>query len=180
MRLDDLVYFTINLIPLYFMAMCIGLASKYLRLFKKSQTMKFTQEAVRAIRQDINDVNNRSQHPDSCFFERHDAHYDFVEHRFRDMISNANYDMQRTYTLSDCLTILALYNELAVGINAGLYDKKYVQMVLGDQMLEFYKKYYGAIISVTTELDSMRRFMALELLLKDWAKYDLETNSRRY
>lgn len=66
------------------------------------------------------------------------------------------------------IRVFSLYNELAVGINEGLYDELYINMVLGYDMITFYKKYYRIVASASDMETNLSRFMPLELLLKKW------------
>lgn len=76
--------------------------------------------------------------------------------------------MTSDLSTSKIIRIFSLYNELAVGINEGLYDELYINMVLGYDMITFYKEYYKIIASTSDMETNLRRFMPLELLLKKW------------
>lgn len=83
-----------------------------------------------------------------------------------------NYKESNYKELSNIYEILDLYNELAVGINEGLYDELYVKMVLGHSMINIYKKYYDEVISLQLDFEDDTLFMPLELLLKKWGSND--------
>lgn len=79
--------------------------------------------------------------------------------------------MTSDLSYSNIIRIFSLYNELAVGINEGLYDELYINMVLGYDMITFYKKHYRVVASASdmeTMETNLSRFMPLELLLKKW------------
>ena len=57
---------------------------------------------------------------------------------------------------------------MVVGIYTGIYDENYIKMAIGTEMLDFYKMY--ANILVNNESYRNERFMALEMLLKEWEK----------
>lgn len=174
MMFDQIFYFFINIIPLYFTGAGLLVAIKYLRAFKRSQTLKFTQEAVRSVSKEIKEFyirydrneqrsekfNIRSS--DETLWEKMDPEY---------------MDGRNPRVRIDCVSIMTLCNELAVGISEGLYDERYVHLVLGYQMLDFYKEYYGTIMRTTGEWDRLNRFMALELLLSKWASDDFVADS---
>lgn len=71
-------------------------------------------------------------------------------------------------SFSTTIRVFSLYNELAVGINEGLYDELYIKMVLGYDMVAFYKKNYNIVASLAEDESNFTRFMPLELLLKKW------------
>ncbi|MCL2397352.1 MAG: hypothetical protein FWC93_04725 [Defluviitaleaceae bacterium] len=90
------------------------------------------------------------------------------------------------------------FDELAVGINEGLYDEAYIRMVLGHDMMRLYRIFQKMIIkdmkeapyrpfgmSVLDELDDYlsaeQNFISLELLLKKWDRNEsfYRRNGRR-
>ena len=77
-------------------------------------------------------------------------------------------------------SLISHFNEIAVGINKELYDETYVRMVLGHEMMGFYREYRkDATDYVFYDEDA---FLPLELLLKRWDSdkfsYRLRNNRR--
>lgn len=120
---------------------------RYLRTYTRNKTLVFTQEEIKDRRKEILSIMN--------------------DIRFSDLHTPDNSTIRRIERIS------YLLNELAVGINVGLYDELYVRMVLGYEMIDFYKKYYRAIVFKPDNEDLSSRFMPLELLLKRWDKNDI-------
>lgn len=78
---------------------------------------------------------------------------------------NFPWEFEGNSQLQYVFEVFTLYNELAVGISAGIYDELYIKMVMGNQIMIFYKKYYHRLMS-SFHKDTF--FMPLELLLKRW------------
>lgn len=78
--------------------------------------------------------------------------------------------------------ILWRYNELAIGINMGIYDELYVKLTLKHQMMNFYKKHYHKLLinlERDTYIDPYTNFIYLELLLKKWDTENSSYDSKR-
>lgn len=76
---------------------------------------------------------------------------------------------------NNIIRVLSLYNELAAGINEGIYDEKYIRILLGNEMKHFYKNYYSKLryfynrhIYIEDIDIRYHSFLSLELLLKKW------------
>lgn len=127
---------------LYILLFIIILASRYLKAYNRNKTLVFTQDAIAQKRKDIDVAIEKM----IASFDGDRSHGDLSEQII--------------------IRILSIYNELAIGINEGIYDELYVKMALGYDMIDFYKRYgYGINHSIENPLI---RFLPLELLLKRW------------
>lgn len=132
-------------ILLYILLFIIILASRYLKAYNRNKTLVLTQDAIAQKRKDIDVAIEKM----IASFDGDRSHGGLSEHEEAIIIR-----------------ILSLYNELAIGINEGIYDELYVKMTLGYDMIDFYKRYgYGISHSIENPLI---RFLPLELLLKRW------------
>ena len=122
----------------YVLVFIILFGQRYLRSYSRNKLLKFTQEEVKEKRKEIDDL---------------------IYGRKLNLSNDSSIPITRVF---------ALYNELAVGINEGIYDERYVRMVLGYEMVDFYKAYYKYIVTQSDTDIVSGRFMPLELLLKKW------------
>lgn len=168
METYDLIYNLTSLTSA--MTIMVGLlyillsVQRYFRSVNNNRILKFTQEEVKDKKKEIGYLRKNTPNLE---------------------ISNSVIGIYWDFEGNDqqkCLyEIFNLYNELAVGINEGLYNELYVKMVLGNEMMSFYKKYGSNLVS-SIENDTL--FMPLELLLKKWdsdesPRYTIR-NHRRY
>lgn len=127
---------------MYFCLFVVMLGRKYLRLNSHNKVLRFTQEELKGVRSDIDRFNMCIQRQRNASQDDADSlHYEIVH-------------------------ILSVYNELAIGIQEGLYDESYIRMTIGFDMIDFYKTYYKYFmdeIKINEE-----RYMYLGLLLKRW------------
>ncbi len=131
--------FTIIYVTMFIMVY----GQKYVRIYTRNKILRFTQEEVKEKRKEIDEVYTEIQ-----------------------MQKNSHKVFDDTFLIEEKIVkIFKLYNEMAVGINEGLYDEDYVKMVIGYDMMDFYKEYYRVIV-YSSEQSS--RFLSLELLLKKW------------
>lgn len=152
---DDLMsaieLMNILIIPItlfYFLVFIMFYGQKYIRTYTKNKILKFTQEEVKEKRKEIADIVDRIK-----FVDKDDEFWEKEQY-------------------NSIIKIFSLYNELAVGINEGLYDELYIKMVMGYDMTSFYKYNYKMVVS-TVDMDiGSTRFMPLELLLKKWDSGD--------
>lgn len=147
---------------------------RYFRSLKRSQTLKFTQEAARSVSKEIEEFYSRYE-CDERWTNAVDRN--IMDEILTETINPKDIDKRIPRIRVDCLSVLALCNELAVGINEGLYDEKYIRLVLGYKMLDFYKKYYVTLFHKTGEWDRLNQFMALELLLSKWTSDNFVADS---
>lgn len=131
---------------LYILLFLIVFGRMYLKTYNRNRLLVFTQEEIKDRRKEISSL--------------------------MEDIRSTNFQTSDSLLIRQIERISYLYNELAVGINEGLYDELYIRMVLGYEMIDFYKKYYKTI-AFTPDNDGLSsRFMPLELLLKRWDKSD--------
>jgi len=146
MEMVSILIMPIILLYIFIFIMMFG--QKYIRTYTRNKILKFTQEEVKEKRKEIADIFDKMQ---------------FV---------NDDYKFWQKEHYNSIIKIFSLYNELAVGINEGLYDELYIKMVMGYDMTLFYKYNYKMVVS-TADMDiSSTRFMPLELLLKKWDSGD--------
>lgn len=154
--------FIIPFLVLYIILFLILFGRKYLRMYDMEKHLKFTQEEVKDRRKEVLVLKDKMLELDSS-----PAPIDVLNVRrekFQDYI----------------IRIFTIYNELIVGIYTGIYDENYIKMAMGFEIFDFYKKY--ANILVNNESYRTERFMALEMLLKEWEKEGLSVvkkNRRR-
>lgn len=123
------------------------LLRNFLKIYYRNKTLKFTQKEVKEKQQKIDNITNElNSMEENCRKPR---------------------DVSKNY-INTIVKVLYLYNELAVGIKEGLYDELYIKMILGFDMIDFYKRYYNLVASVPRTEKKISRFMPLELLLKKW------------
>ena len=139
----------ITLITLLYIFLSYG--RKYLRTYSKNKTLMFTQAEVKELQREISKL---TQIIESSMQERNKS---------ETIVGESMIFIERLFSL---------YNELAVGISVELYDELYVRMVLGYEMICFYKKYYKTIAFDSNIENRSSRFMPLELLLKKWDSED--------
>lgn len=133
----------IPILLIYTLIFTLMYAQSYLRMHARNRMLKFTQEEVKEKRREIIEI-----------------------YRENEILKNTG--RNPLYNIDKIIRIFSLYNEMAVGINEGLYDELYVKMVLGYDMMDFYKNNYKVIMSISDEEINSSRFMPLELLLKKW------------
>ncbi len=148
LNIYELVSLTISLLSVYLIFFIIIWGNRYLKVYSKNKKLKFTQEEIRQRRKEIADLKkNIAEQEMLCSRE------------------NFPWEFEGNTQLQYIFEVFSLYNELAVGINAGIYDELYIKMVMGNQISVFYKKYYHRLMA-TFNKDTF--FMPLELLLKRW------------
>lgn len=138
------------LLLMYIFIFIFMYGQRYLRTYSRNKMLKFTQEEVKEKRKEIATIMQGIQEPKERVipWEKQDYYADGV------------------------IKIFSLYNEIAVGINEGLYDELYVKMVMGYEMMDFYKYNYKIVVSTLDTDKNLSRFMPLELLLKRWDSGD--------
>lgn len=136
---------------LYIFLFLLSYGRKYLRTYSRNKTLMFTQAEVKELQKEISYL---TQTIESGMQERNKSER---------IVGKSMIFIERLFSL---------YNELAVGISVELYDELYVRMVLGYEMICFYKKYYKTIAFDSNIEDRSSRFMPLELLLKKWDSED--------
>jgi len=144
----DFISLVIPLIAVYLLFCVIFLGIRYLKIYSKDKKLKFTQEEIRQRRKDIADLKKN-----------------ISEQEILGKSENFPWEFEGNSQLQYVFEVFTLYNELAVGISAGIYDELYIKMVMGNQIMIFYKKYYHRLMS-SFHKDTF--FMPLELLLKRW------------
>ena len=143
----ELLREVVMMVPLFYIIIIIlSFGQKYFRIYTKNKMLKFTQEEVKEKRKEVSAMMDEILIEHTKNMSRDDAYYAFTP----------------------IVQIFSIYNELAVGINEGLYDELYIKMVLGYEMIDFYKNYYEKIVSTLGAENISNRFMPLELLLKRW------------
>ncbi len=162
MQIDYMISLITPIILLYVLMFVIVLGQRYLKIYNKNKILKFTQEEIKEKKKEILNIKNL-----------------MVEKSYIGEMSPL--DLYENKHFQYAYEIVSLYNELAVGINEGIYDELYVKMIMGNEMMFFYKKYYNQLIS-SIEYDTI--FIPLELLLKKWdsnkgPSYKVK-NNRRY
>lgn len=153
MRYEMLETFNTFIIPflvLYIMLFFILFGKRYLRMYDTEKRLKFTQEEVKDRRKEVLILKDKILELDLSPGKMDVGNVCRV--KYQDYII-------RTFSI---------YNELVVGIYTGIYDENYIKMAIGTEMLDFYKMY--ANILVNNESYRNERFMALEMLLKEWEK----------
>lgn len=151
--LDIIATLITPIMLLYIFLFLMMFGRKYLRTYNRNKTLAFTQEEIKDRRKEISSIMNE--------------------------INIASLENPSCLPIRQIERISYLYNELAVGINEGLYDELYIRMVLGYEMIDFYKKYYKAIMFTPDNEDLSSRFMPFELLLKRWDKNDIPSYTFR-
>lgn len=136
---------------LYIFLFLLSYGRKYLGTYSKNKTLMFTQAEVKELQKEISHLTRTIE-------------ANIQEYNEPEKIS--------AESMIFIERLFSLYNELAVGINVELYDELYIRMVLGYEMINFYKKYYKAIVFGSNFEDILSRFMPLELLLKKWDSED--------
>ena len=116
---------------------------RYLQEYRNNKRLIFTRDSIKEIRTQIN----------VTLYEKQYNGQDWV------------------YPEKDIEYVMSLYNELAVGINEGLYDELYVKVILGKQMINFYNRNIGCITVDDYDSDDSQ-YMPLEFLLKRWDSKD--------
>lgn len=132
------------IVYLFFFVILFG--QKYMREYMRNKTLRFTQEEVKDKRKEIAEILGKEE----------------------TFINNSILKQADETQIRKIIKVLSLYNELAVGINEGLYDELYVKMVLGFEMTNFYKNYYSTTVLTVSSEKFSSYFMPLELLLKKW------------
>lgn len=119
---------------------------KYMKINLRNEVLKFTQEELKEKRKEIDEILVKTEETkmDNLPWEKMDCNIEKIR------------------------KIFSLYNEIAVGINEGLYDEVYAKMVMGYDMIIFYKSNYKVIVSSLDTWENSSRFLPLELLLKKW------------
>lgn len=164
MRYEMLETFNTFIIPflvLYIMLFFILFGKRYLRMYDTEKRLKFTQEEVKDRRKEVLILKDKILELDLSPGKMDVGNV--CRAKYQDYII-------RTFSI---------YNELVVGIYTGIYDENYIKMAIGTEMLDFYKMY--ANILVNNESYRNERFMALEMLLKEWEKegFSVVRKSRR-
>lgn len=160
--LNEIKLFSTLIIPLLALYLLLFLSvhsRRYFRLFIRNKIIVFTQREIKEIRSEIDSICCKSglklQKEDNTFSE----------------------DQKTAIT-----KIFSLYNEIAVGITAGLYDERYVQIVLGYEMLDFYNDFYKMIVfSSNVHIERwVDRYRPLELLLRKWNRNDAPLSNENW
>lgn len=146
--LNFMVSIITPIILIYILMFVIILGQRYLRIYSRNKTLKFTQEEIKEKKREISNLRKNVTQQETSQ-EKGKFLWEF------------GVDEQLQYLYE----VFNLYNELAVGINEGLYDELYVKMVMGNEMMIFYKRYNNNLI---TSMENDTIFMPLELLLKKW------------
>ncbi len=136
---------------LYIFLFLLSYGRKYLRAYSRNKTLMFTQAEVKELQKEISHLTK------------------IIESSMQEGNQSEKIDDGSMIFIEK---LCSLYNELAVGISVELYDELYVRMVLGYEMIRFYKKYYKTIAFDSNIEDRSSRFMPLELLLKKWDNED--------
>lgn len=164
MHYYDLLNLITPILLIYILLFVVLLGQKYLRVYNRNKVLKFTQEEIKEKKREIKNL------------EKIILQQDAFQHN-KNNLRNFDVNEQLTYIYE----VFNLYNELAVGINEGLYDELYVKMVMGIEMIGFYKNNYNKINS---SIENNTIFMPLELLLKKWDSNEGPSyqfrNNRRY
>jgi hypothetical protein len=145
---SELISLLLSFISVYLLLFVVLICNRYLRIYSKDKKLKFTQEEVRQRRKDIAELKKN-----------------LTEQEFLSKSELFPWEFEGDSQLQYIFEVFNLYNELAVGISAGIYDELYIKIAMGNQMIVFYKKYYHML------MESFRKdtfFMPLELLLKRW------------
>ena len=156
----DMVSLIIPLIAVYLLFCVIFLGIRYLKIYSKDKKLKFTQEEIRQRRKDITELKKN-----------------IAEQEILGKSENFPWEFEGNAQLQYVFEVFNLYNELAVGINSGIYDELYIKMVMGNQIMIFYKKYYQRLMS-SFDIDTF--FMPLELLLKRWDEEGVNYNISKW
>lgn len=144
---------------LYAILIVLFYTTRYVRTYTYNKRLIFTRDSIKELRKEIDDVLYR--HGD----------YDFLSKgQYLDDSISLN-PMSKGKQIE---IVMSLYNELAVGINEGLYDELYVKIIIGRQMTVFYKKFYKTIMENNTKGDESL-YIPLELLLRKWDSKDAPT-----
>lgn len=138
------LFLPILIVYLFFFVILFG--QKYMREYMRNKTLRFTQEEVKDKRKEIAEILGKEE----------------------TFINNSILKQADETQIRKIIKVFSLYNELAVGINEGLYDELYVKMVLGFEMTNFYKDYYSTTVLTVSSEKFSSYFMPLELLLKKW------------
>ena len=137
-----------SVVVMYISLLFFIVVQKHIRAERLYKKLKFTKEDVTERRKEIVLLMNEI-------------------HATEDQV-DCNYKIIREDAYrNNVVKVLSLYVELAVGINEGIYDEKYIKIVLGTDMMDFYKKYYEHFNHYEIER-VYRNFMCLEHLLKKW------------
>lgn len=145
---SELISLLLFLVSLYLLLLAVLIGKRYLRIYSKDKKLKFTQEEVRQRRKDIAELKKN-----------------LTEQEFLSKSEPFPWEIEGDLQLQYIFEVFNLYNELAVGISAGIYDELYIKMAMGNQMIAYYKKYYHRLMG-SFHKDTF--FMPLELLLKRW------------
>ena len=134
---------------LYIFIFLFSFGKKYLRIYNRNKILMFTHEQVKEKQKEISKIYSEMEDQYHC----------------DDNITRE----ESIIIFSDKIEkLFTLYNEIAIGINVGLYDELYVQMVLGNEMFDFYKRFYRDFIDLSERKNDLDQFMPLEYLLKKW------------
>lgn len=145
--LDELIT---SILLMYILIFIVLYGQRYLRTYTRNKVLKFTQEEVKEKRKEIATIMKEIDVPKERVIPWDNQGY------FADSV----------------IKIFSLYNEIAVGINEGLYDELYIKMVMGYEMMDFYKYNYKIVVSTLDTDRDLSRFMPLELILKRWDSGD--------
>mgnify|MGYP004478721797 CR=1 FL=1 len=142
--------FIIPFLVLYFMLFLFLFGKRYLRMYDTEKRLKFTQEEVKDRRKEILILKDKILELD---------------------LSPGKVDVgnvRRAKYQDYIIRTFTIYNELIVGIYTGIYDENYIKMAIGTEILDFYKMYADILVNNASYRNE--RFMALEMLLKEWEK----------
>lgn len=134
---------------LYGIMFLVLFAQKYLREYRRNKRLLFTQSEIKDKKNEINLIIISTEKGDNI----------------DNIIINTK----------ELLSIFSIYNEIAVGINEGIYDETYTKLTIGYEMISFYKK-NRFVVSQEKEVE-MQRFLPLEILLERWSNSDNRQHS---
>lgn len=142
---------------IYISMIILILVQRYIRNQNNYKKLEFTKEDVNERRREIAPLIKRINEIEA---------QDYIEIKSKS---------GKAEMYNNIMRVLTLYNELAAGINEGIYDEKYIRILLGYEMKHFYKNYYSKLHYshnrhiYIEDIDSRyHNFLSLELLLKKW------------